>query len=72
MLKRVFISSVIDGFEDNRQAAKEAVEAAGMKPVMVENLPSQTYSPKQAWIKGVQESDSVLVAYGAAIRLCAR
>ena len=64
MLKKVFISSVINGFEEFRQAAKEAVEAAGMQPVMVEDLPSQTYSPKQVCIKGVQESDLFLLLLG--------
>ena len=63
-MSKVFISSVNKGFEEFRLAAKSAVKAAGMKPVMVEDFPSQPYSPEQACIKGVQESDLCLLLLG--------
>lgn len=32
---RVFVSSVVEGFEDYREAAREGIEAAGGEPVLV-------------------------------------
>ena len=63
-MTKVFVSSVIEGFEGFRQAAKEAVEDADMMPVMVEDFPSQPYSAEQACTKGVQEADLCLLLLG--------
>lgn len=43
-LMKVFISSVVRGFEQFRAAAKDAVETLDMKPVMSEHFGARTYS----------------------------
>ncbi|MDE3269655.1 MAG: DUF4062 domain-containing protein [Pseudomonadota bacterium] len=60
----MFISSVIEGFEEFRRAAKEAVETASMIPIMVEDLNAQPYSSEQVCTKGMQDSDLVLLLLG--------
>src|SRR5258708_7215708 len=61
---RVFISSVIEGFEEFRQAAAEGVEAGGGEPVMVERFPSLARSPRNACLDGVQSADAYLGVIG--------
>ena len=63
-MTKVFISSVIKGFEKFRQAAKEAVETVGMIPIMSENFNARPYSPQKACIKEVQESELVVLILG--------
>lgn len=63
-MSKVFISSVIEGFEVFRHAAKEAVKAADMTPIMIENLSAQPHSSEQACIKGVQDADLVVLILG--------
>lgn len=54
---KIFISSVITGFEDYRTAARRAVELLGLDPVMAEDLPAQPVTPQQACLEGVRMSD---------------
>src|SRR5687767_3196702 len=61
---RVFISSVIQGFEDFRQAAADGVAAGGGTPVMAELLPSLSSSPRNACLDGVQSSDVFVIVLG--------
>ncbi len=61
---KVFISSIISGFEEYRSAAKEAIETFSYKPVMAEDFPSRTDSPKQACLSGVNQSDMVILILG--------
>jgi ABC-type branched-subunit amino acid transport system substrate-binding protein len=45
----VFVSSVIDGFQTFREAARAAIEAAGGEPVLVnEDFPSLAASSRNA------------------------
>ena len=61
----VFISSVVKGFEEYRQAAKEAIESVGMRPVMVnEDFSSCPDSPEVVCTKGVRESDIFISILG--------
>lgn len=61
----VFISSVIGGFEEQRQAAKEAVELMDHRPVMSEYLAARPYSSEVACINEVEQSDIYVLLLGA-------
>lgn len=54
---RVFVSSVINGFEAYRQAAREAITLLGLSPVMAEDFPAQPHSPQAACLAGVRSAD---------------
>ena len=55
---RVFVSSVIKGFEDIREAARQAIERAGGTPVLVnEDFPSLPDSPRNACLDAVDSCD---------------
>lgn len=62
---RVFVSSVAEGFEDYREAAREGIEAAGGEPVLVnEDFPSVPASPRNACLDAVTSSDIYLAIIG--------
>ena len=57
-MKTVFISSVIEGYEEMRQAARRGVELMGLKPITVEvDLAAQVYSPEQACLTAVAQAE---------------
>ncbi len=56
-LPRIFVSSVIDGFEAFRDAARRGIEAGGAEPVMVEDFPSLGTSPRNACLDGIESCD---------------
>jgi Domain of unknown function (DUF4062) len=63
---RVFVSSVIEGYGEFRQAARLAIEQAGGEPVMVnEDFPSASISSRNACLDGVDSSDIFLLLIGA-------
>lgn len=63
---RVFVSSVIDGFHDYRQAAREGILAAGAHPVLVnEDFPSRTESSRNACLDAIESCDLYLMIVGA-------
>jgi len=43
--QRVFVSSVLEGFHDFREAARAGIIAAGGEPVLIEDYPSANISP---------------------------
>src|SRR5207302_2895554 len=61
---RVFISSVMGGFEPYRTAARNGVIDAGMKPILIEDFPSLDVSSRTACLDLVQSSDVYLVVIG--------
>lgn len=63
--RRVFISSVIRGFEAERRAARAAVESLRLQPVMAEDFGAQPYSPQVACLEGVRSSDVYVGVFGA-------
>ena len=66
MRARVFVSSVVDGFETFRQSAREGILAAGGEPVLVnEDFPSLSLSPRNACLDAVESSDVVVSIIGA-------
>lgn len=60
----VFISSVINGFEEYRAAAKRAAEALGCDVLMAEDLPGLPDSPQSACLEMVRDADVTLVVLG--------
>lgn len=61
---RVFVSSVMDGFEEYRAAARAGIEAAGCEPVLVEDNPALPVSSRNACLDGVGSCDAVAVIVG--------
>lgn len=49
---KIFISSLIRGFEPYRAAARDAVTQLGYEPVMAEDFPAQPNSPQVACLQG--------------------
>ena len=58
------MSSVIAGFEAVRQAAREAIESVGMRPVMAEIVGARPQSPRQALLAEVRAADVYLLLLG--------
>ncbi len=62
---KVFVSSVVSGYEEFREAAKQAIEALQHVPVVMERThESSPDSPRKACLKGVAESDVVVLLMG--------
>lgn len=61
---KIFISSLISGFESMRAAAKSAVVALRHEPVMAEDFPAQPNSPQIACLQGVRSADVVVLILG--------
>lgn len=65
MKPRVFVSSVVRGFEAMRQAARRGIEAAGLEPVLVnEDSPSRPDSPRNACLDEIESSDIFVLILG--------
>ena len=65
MRPRVFVSSVIEGFADIREAARSAIESVGAHAVMVnEDFPSAPISPRNACLDAVDSSDVYIGVIG--------
>ena len=62
---KVFVSSVIRGFEPFREAAVEALRVLGHEPVRAEDFGASPDSPQQACLAGVRASDAVVLLLGA-------
>jgi hypothetical protein len=61
---RVFISSVVGGFEEQRRAAVDAVTVLGHEPITVEQFAASSSTPQQACLAGVREADLVVLILG--------
>lgn len=62
---KVFISSVITGFEAYRDAATAAATALGCEVIRAEDFPASTRSPQVACLTGVRDADLVVLVLGA-------
>ena len=62
---KVFISSVISGFEAYREAAARAISSLGYEVVRAENFGASASSPQQACITVAREADLVVLLLGA-------
>ena len=63
-MQKVFISSVINDFEEYRQVAKRVVEIMGYKPIMSEDFSARPYSSDKTCITEVEMADVYIVILG--------
>ena len=61
---RIFISSLITGFEPERAAVRRAVTTLRHEPVMAEDFGAQPNSPQIACLQGLRGSDLVILILG--------
>lgn len=61
---KVFISSLISGMEDERAAAKRAVEILGHEATMAEDFGAKASSPQVACLQAVRGADLVVLVLG--------
>lgn len=61
---RVFISSVIGGMEDYRNAVAHAISTLGYDTVRAENFNASPESPRIACLEGVRSSDALILIVG--------
>ena len=61
---KVFISSVISGFETFREAAARAIKGLGYEVVRAEDFGSSASSPQQACLAGMREADLAILLLG--------
>ncbi|TFL15301.1 DUF4062 domain-containing protein [Pusillimonas caeni] len=61
---KVFISSLIGGFESYREAARSAVRTLRHEPVMAEDFGALPHSPQIACLKGLRAADLVILVLG--------
>lgn len=64
MRPRIFVSSVIEGFEDYREAARNGILDAGGEPALVEDYPGLSISPRTACLDGVKSCDVLVAVIG--------
>lgn len=62
---KVFISSVMHGFEELRAAAVAAVKSLGFEPISAETFGAGVSSPRVACLQGVRKADVVVLILGA-------
>ena len=63
---RVFVSSVIEGFQEYREAARRAIKNAGGEPILVnEDFPSLASSPRNICLDAVDSADVFIMIIGA-------
>ncbi|MEO7067289.1 MAG: DUF4062 domain-containing protein [Rhodanobacter sp.] len=62
---KIFISSVISGYETERAAAKKAIELLGHIPVMAENFQAGPLTPQAACLGALRTSDLVVLLVGS-------
>lgn len=63
---KVFISSLISGFEPERRAARRAVETLRFEPVMAQDFGAQPNSPQIACLQGLRTADMMVLVLGEA------
>lgn len=63
-MRKIFVSSVVNGFGEYREAAKRAIELMGDRPIMCEDFGAKPYSSDLACISGVESSDIFILVLG--------
>lgn len=61
---KIFVSSLISGFEPLRTAARSAIRALGHEPVMAEDFGAKSASPQIACLQGLRSADLVVLILG--------
>ncbi len=64
MRPRIFVSSVIEGFCDFREAARKGIIGGGGEPVLIEDHPALSTSPRTACLDAVASTDICVVVVG--------
>lgn len=62
---RVFVSSVMHDFADERKAARHGIGAVGASPVLIEDYPSLASSSRNACLDAIESCDAVVILLGA-------
>ena len=62
---RVFVSSVMTGYEEYREAARAGIRQAGCDAVLAEDFAAQDASSRNSCINGVQSADGLVLLLGA-------
>jgi len=62
---KVFISSVIAGFESYRDAAGQGVHSLGHQAIRAEDFGAAPASPQEVCLRGVRAADVVVLLVGA-------
>jgi hypothetical protein len=63
--QRIFISSVMDGYGESREAAARAIESIGAEPVMFERFGGRDSDPEAAYLAEVESSNIYVGLLGA-------
>ena len=63
-MDKVFVSSVMRGFEAEREAVRQAIESLGLRPLMAETSPASPDPSKHALLSLVEQADSVVLVLG--------
>jgi len=59
---RIFVSSVVKGFEEFREAARQAIENAGCEPILVnEDYPAIVDSSRNACLDAIESADILII-----------
>lgn len=61
---RVFVSSIMEGYTEFRDAARSGIEKAGGRPVLIEDQPARPDAPRNACLDLVATSDAALFVIG--------
>jgi hypothetical protein len=61
---KIFISSIIGGFEEFRAAARSAIVALRHEPVVAEDFGAQASSPQIACLQGLRSADLIVLILG--------
>lgn len=61
---KIFISSLIGGFEEFRAAARSAIVALRHEPIVAEDFSAQASSPQIACLQGLRSADLVVLILG--------
>lgn len=61
---KVFVSSLIVGMEDFREAAVSAIRSLGHEPIVAEQFSAEPNSPRIACLSGVRDSQLVVLILG--------
>ncbi|WP_082547469.1 DUF4062 domain-containing protein [Rhodanobacter sp. Soil772] len=62
---KIFISSVISGYEAERAAAEKAIRLLGHEPVLAENFPASPLTPQAACLGALRTADLVVLIVGS-------
>lgn len=63
-MPRVFVSSIMEGYAEYREAARRGIVSAGAAPVLVEDQPARPDTPRNACLDAVSTSDVLIALVG--------